>query len=153
MNTKLGLSVLFILFIGAFSNAYSQKQTFSPDDIIGIWVNSDGGVKVKIEKVGTHYYGKLFWLAKPNEPDGTPKLDKHNPDPSLRQTPFIGLRVMRDIVYKGNNTWGDGSIYDPEKGKTFGCKITLNSIDQASIRGYLGLVLLGKSETFTRVKN
>ena len=142
--------------IGANFNASAQtvnlnSTTFTADDIIGIWVNSDKILKVKIEKIGSHYFGKLVWLEKPNEPDGTPKLDKNNPDVSLRKVPFIGLRVMKDMKYKGDGVWGGGTLYDPEKGKTYGCKITLVSIDIASIRGFIGLSLLGKSEKFSRV--
>ena len=127
------------------------SETFTADDILGVWANSDNIMRVKIEKIGSHYFGKLIWLEKPNEPDGKPKLDKFNPDPNLRKVPFIGLRVMRDMVYRGDGVWGGGTLYDPEKGKSYGCKITLVSIDIANIRGYIGVSLLGKTEKFSRV--
>jgi uncharacterized protein (DUF2147 family) len=154
---------LVILFCSAFlvfsgfnlqlsaQTSQLHSETFNADDIVGTWANSDNVMKVKIEKIGTHYFGKLVWLEKPNEPDGAPKLDKNNPDPNLRKVPFIGLRVMKDMKYKGEGVWGGGTLYDPEKGKTYGCKITLVSFNQASIRGYIGVSLLGKSEKFSRV--
>src|SRR5688572_19217806 len=111
----------------------TRSQTFNADDILGVWASSDNVMRVKIEKIGSHYFGKLVWLEKPLEPDGSPKLDKHNPDPGLRKVPFIGLRVMKDMKYKGNGVWSGGTLYDPEKGKTYGCKITMNNIDIASI--------------------
>jgi uncharacterized protein (DUF2147 family) len=129
----------------------SNSQTFNADDIVGTWTNSDKVMRVKIEKIGSHYFGKLVWLEKPNEPDGSPKLDKHNPDPTLRKVPFIGLRVMKDMKYRGDGVWSGGTLYDPEKGKTYGCKITLSSINVANIRGYIGVSLLGKTEKFSRV--
>jgi len=146
----------FFLMAGINPVAHSQSteingEAFQADDIVGTWTNSDKVMKVKIEKIGSHYFGKLVWLEKPNEPDGSPKLDKHNPDPDLRKVPFIGLRVMRDMKYRGNGVWSGGTLYDPEKGKTYGCKITLVSMDQANIRGYIGVSLLGKTEKFTRV--
>lgn len=147
---------LFFTFFGLNQQAFAQSkkissETFTADDIIGVWSNSDNIMKVKIERIGSHYFGKLIWLEKPNEPDGKPKLDKHNPDPNLRKVPFIGLRVMKDMKYKGDGVWGGGTLYDPEKGKTYGCKITLVSKDVANIRGYIGLSLLGKTEKFSRV--
>ena len=132
-------------------NVSHKSNNFNADDIIGVWANSNNVMRVKIEKIGSHYFGKLVWLEKPLEPDGSPKLDKHNPDPGLRTVPFIGLRVMKDMKYKGNGVWSGGTLYDPEKGKTYGCKITLNTMDVASIRGYIGLTLLGKTEKFSRV--
>lgn len=146
----------FLMFAGADFQVSAQvsnisSESFKTDDILGTWANSSKILNVKIEKIGTHYFGKLVWLEKPNEPDGSPKLDKHNPDLTLRRVPFIGLRVMKDMKYKGDGIWSGGTLYDPEKGKTYGCKITLISEDVASIRGYIGLSLLGKSEKFSRV--
>ncbi len=146
----------FFTFVGVNQNLLAQSsqiksQTFNADDIIGIWTNSDNIMKVKIEKIGSHYFGKLIWLEKPNEPDGSPKLDKFNPDPTLRKVPFIGLRVMKDIKYRGDGVWGGGTLYDPEKGKTYGCRITMVNSDVANIRGYVGVSLLGKTEKFSRV--
>ncbi len=146
----------FLVFVGTGFQATAQtmsisSSSFEPDDILGTWANSDNVLKVKIEKIGTHYFGKLVWLEKPNEPDGAPKLDKNNPDPTLRKVPFIGLRVMKDMKYKGDGVWSGGTLYDPEKGKTYGCKITLVSLDVANIRGYIGLSILGKTEKFSRV--
>lgn len=148
----LALALGSTAMVGAQST-YLSSETYTADDIIGVWQNSDNVMHVKIERVGTHYYGKLIWLEKPLEPDGTPKLDKHNPDPKLRKVPFIGLRVLKDMKYKGNGVWNGGTIYDPEKGKTYGCRITMKNKNEADIRGFIGLRLLGKTERFSRVEN
>jgi uncharacterized protein (DUF2147 family) len=58
---------------------------------------------------------------------------------------------MKDMKYKGNGVWSGGTLYDPEKGKTYGCKISLVNMNVASIRGFIGVALLGKSEKFSRV--
>lgn len=131
---------------------FSISDEFVADDIVGGWLNDEKTIKVQIEKIGHKFYGKLAWLEKPNRPDGTPKVDEFNPDPSLRDVPFIGLRIVKDMQYKGNGVWTGGTIYDPEHGKTYGCKITLEDRDVAYIRGYLGISLIGKSVRFDRVK-
>lgn len=127
------------------------EDRFAADDIVGFWMHEENVVKIKIERIGNKYYGKMVWLEKPNFADGTPKKDIHNPDPALRDTPFIGLRIVKDLEYKGNGTWGGGTLYDPEHGKTYGCKITLVSENEANVRGYIGFAFIGKSVRFNRV--
>lgn len=127
------------------------EDRFAADDIVGYWMHEDNVVKIKIERIGNKYYGKMVWLEKPNFADGTPKKDIYNPDPALRDTPFIGLRIVKDLEYKGNGTWGSGTLYDPEHGKTYGCKITLVSENEANVRGYIGFTFIGKSVRFNRV--
>jgi uncharacterized protein (DUF2147 family) len=131
---------------------YTVEDNFLADDIVGVWMNDEKTIKVGIEKIGNKFYGKLVWLEKPNRPDGSPKLDEFNPDPSLRDVPFMGLRIMKDMEYKGKGIWGGGTLYDPEHGKTYGCKVTLEDYNTAYIRGYIGFALIGKSVRFDRQK-
>jgi uncharacterized protein (DUF2147 family) len=49
-------------------------------------------------------------------------------------------------------TWENGEIYDPKSGKTYSCVMKLESADKLSIRGYMGISLIGRSEVWTRVK-
>lgn len=126
---------------------------FVADDIVGYWMHEENVVKIKIERIGNKFYGKIVWLEKPNFADGTPKKDIYNPDPALRKTPFIGLRIVKDLEYKGNGTWGGGTLYDPEHGKTYGCRITLVSENEANVRAYIGFTFIGKSVRFNRVSS
>jgi len=143
-------SLLLLLFISpVFAGGQSEK--FGKDAILGVWINEEKSVKVRIERIGNKYHGKIIWLERPNWPDGTVKLDRYNPDASLRERPFIGMRTVMDLSYMGRDTWGGGKLYDPEEGKTYGCKISLDQYDVATIRGYIGLTLLGRSVYFYRV--
>ena len=47
--------------------------------------------------------------------------------------------------------WSGGSLYDPESGNTYGGRITLNPDGTLSLRGYIGISLFGRSETWTRL--
>lgn len=127
------------------------EDRFTEDAILGYWLHFENVVKIQIEKIGHKYYGKIIWLEKPNFPDGTLKTDKYNPDPELRDVPFVGLRIVKDLEYKGNGTWGGGTLYDPEHGKNYGCKISLDSENEAIVRGYIGFTFIGKSVRFNRV--
>ncbi len=128
-----------------------------PDDILGTWNTEDNKAKVEIFKCADKYCGKIVWLKDPNyEPGskegtpGTPKIDVHNPDPSLRSRPILGLPFMTAFGYVGGNSYTGGRLYDPEKGKTYSGKITLVSPHQLDLRGYIGISLIGRTSKWTR---
>lgn len=136
----------FLVLIGV--SVFAQEK----DAILGKWQNPTGEGRIEIFKKGDAYFGKLYWLRDPNNDQGTPKLDVKNPDPSKKNRPVKDLEILTNFHYKGKGLWADGEIYDPKVGKTYHCKMTLKGPDQLSIRGYVGISLLGRSEIWTRVK-
>ena len=50
-----------------------------------------------------------------------------------------------------NGTWVNGRIYDPASGSTYTCQLALDGDDRARLRGYVGIPLLGRTTTWTRV--
>jgi uncharacterized protein (DUF2147 family) len=127
------------------------------DDILGIWFNNEKDAQIEIAKCGEKYCGTVIWLKEPNYPEGSkdgipgaPKIDHHNPDPSLRKAPIIGLRIVHDFSYAGENLWTDGKVYDPKNGKTYKGKMTLVSPTRLDLRGYIGISLIGRTTTWTR---
>jgi uncharacterized protein (DUF2147 family) len=54
--------------------------------------------------------------------------------------------------FKSENNWEKGTIYDPENGKTYSCKIYLENKNTMKIRGYIGISLIGRTDTWTRIK-
>ena len=84
------------------------------DAIIGVWEPSNGKVKVKIDKIGDKYYGKIVWLREPKDPNtGKAKTDINNPDESMQDVPLRGYRMLKDIIDVVDSTWKQGTIYDP----------------------------------------
>ncbi|HJP62034.1 MAG TPA: DUF2147 domain-containing protein [Mucilaginibacter sp.] len=140
-------SLLFLMLIAFSSVAFAQKA----DDILGSWANPKGEDHILIYKKGNKFYGKLDWIKHPNDEQGKPKTDKNNPDPALRSQPDLGLELLKDFVYDGDNVYTDGTVYDPKNGKTYSCKMTLDG-NNLKIRGYIGISLFGRSEIWTRVK-
>jgi uncharacterized protein (DUF2147 family) len=103
--------------------------------LLGVWEPSNGKARVKIEKIGEKYYGKIVWLKEPNDPNtGKPKVDKNNPDASLRTVPLKGYRMLKDFKVLGNNQWDSGTIYDPENGSTYKCIIKMTNSNTLDIR-------------------
>lgn len=147
------LTFLFLLL--CFSvNSIASTQADDPDAIVGKWLSSKKRNQVQIYKQGSKYYGKLVWMLEPTEPgSGKPKQDAQNPDEKLRSRPIMNMVMVTNLVYKGNNLWGDGEIYNPEDGKTYGCEVTLKDPNTIDLRGYvLGVSFLGKTRSWTRVK-
>jgi len=122
------------------------------DQLIGLWEPSNGKARVKVEKIGSKYYGKIVWLREPIDPQTKqPKVDKNNPDESMRSVPLKGYRMLKDFVFNGGE-WTDGTIYDPESGSTYSCVITVKDENTLDIRGYVGVKALGRTDVWKRVK-
>jgi uncharacterized protein (DUF2147 family) len=126
----------------------SSASTNEADGIVGKWYTEGNDSVVKIFKATNgKYYGKIVWLETPNEDDGTPKVDDENPDPKLRDKPLIDLMIMKGFTYEGNNEWWNGTIYDPDNGKTYKCVIRLETEDHIFVRGYIGKEWMGLGRT------
>lgn len=121
------------------------------DAILGSWANPNGQDHILIYKKGNKYFGKLDWIKVPNDETGKPKTDKNNPDPALRSRPDLGLELLKDFTFDGDNVYEDGTVYDPKNGKTYSCKLTLEG-NTLRLRGYVGISLFGRTELWTRVK-
>ncbi len=129
------------------------KNDADGDRLTGIWEPSNGKVKVKIDKIGDKYYGKIVWLKEPIDPKtGSPKVDKNNPDENLRNTPLKGYRILKDFTYSGDDEWSEGTIYDPENGSTYSCTIKMSDENTLDIRGYIGISALGRTDVWKRLK-
>ena len=134
------------MFLGFTSNDEGDR-------LIGVWQPSSGKAKVKIEKIGTKYYGKIVWLKEPNDPNTQkPKVDKNNPDESMRNVPLKGYRMLKDFVYGGKDQWNEGTIYDPENGSTYSCEINMKDKSTLEIRGYIGVKALGRTDVWKRLE-
>lgn len=145
---------IILLFAVAFA-ALNSSFTFSDGNdnkILGTWLNESGKAKVKIVKRGKKFYGKIIWLREPNDENGKIKLDKENPKKELQSKPLVGLEILKGFKYKDNKKWQDGTIYDPENGKTYSCNIEMKDNNTLNIRGYIGISLLGRTTTWSRVK-
>lgn len=141
-------NLTFILLFTAISFAgFAQNK----DAILGKWINSSGEAHVEITKKGEKYFGKIVWVKDPKDEKGNNKTDVKNPDENLRSRPILGLELLKDFVFE-DGKWTDGKIYDPKSGKTYSCNMTMKGNDVLNMRGYIGISLIGRSETWKRVK-
>lgn len=122
----------------------------SSSDVVGKWYTENKETVIKIYKSGDKYYGKIVWLKEPKEDNGKMKKDKNNPKKSKRSQTLVGLVLLKGFVYQGDGEWAEGTIYDPENGKTYKARIRLKGKNKLDLRGYVGMPAFGRSTVWTR---
>lgn len=130
----------------------SNHSKIEEKDIIGKWLTGNKKGHVEIYKQGNKIFGKLVWLSEPLNKAGKPKVDEKNPDKARQNDPILGLNLLKNFEYEGNGVWEDGTIYDPENGKTYSCILTLQNTNTLDVRGYIGFSLIGRTDTWTKTK-
>lgn len=149
-----------IMWLLVFSTGLSAADRGAQecDEIVGLWTVRDGEARIEI-RLGENgaFEGYIAWQRQPNYPDGdpeagTPRHDRENPDPALRNRPLAGLKILEGFVYKGDHVWKNGTVYSPENGRTYKCKLTIKDADHLDLRGFIGISVLGKTEHWTRYK-
>lgn len=111
--------------------------------IVGRWLTAD---KIGVVQVSNRQGTFSGQVAGPVAPV---RIDARNPDPAQRHRPLLGIVLLQGFRYDGE-TWTDGTIYDPNNGKTYACILRLKSPNVLEVRGYVGLSLFGRTETWTR---
>lgn len=111
-----------------------DDETGKEKSIVEIFKKSDG-----------KYYGKVIQLLiKPADPNCSGCKDDR------KGKPILGMEVIRGLKKDGDEFTG-GTITDPKNGKTYKCTVTKEG-DQLNVRGYLGISLIGRSQTWHKVK-
>tara|TARA_B100000902_G_C27127425_1_gene821845 strand:- start:211 stop:639 length:429 start_codon:yes stop_codon:yes gene_type:complete len=121
--------------------------------ICGTWLEEKKQSHIEIYQTEDNTYeGKIVWLAEPLNEKGEIKLDKENPDKSLRQRTIQNLIIIEQLEFTEKNQWSNGSIYDARSGKTYSLNAKLEGQETLFMRGYLGFSLIGKTTRWTRIK-
>ena len=130
--------VLFaLLFLGLNTEA---------DQILGqYWTDTKEG-KIEIYSCGDQYCGKIIWRK-------DARKDSKNPDASLKERSVIGIEFMEGFTYNPNKkVWDSGTVYSIDNGGTYSGKLWLEQGGKVlKMRGYLGISILGRTATLTRV--
>jgi len=139
---KIIFSMIFML--APLAAAFAQ-------DVVGKWKLEDGSAIVEVYQEGDVFNGKIVWLEKPTEDDGSPVVDDNNPDKTLRTRQIMGLNMLSGLKKTGSEYSG-GSIYDPGNGKTYNCSMKVEG-DVLKVRGSLDKKgLIGRTMDWFRVK-
>jgi uncharacterized protein (DUF2147 family) len=117
----------------------------------GVWLTQAADAKVRIgpcPAAPAKLCGAIVWLKAPRDETGQLKHDAHNPDPTQRARPLIGLAMIRDFEAAGAGRWDGGKIYDPRSGKTYASKIQISADGRLKVAGCVAIVC--KTQIWTR---
>ena len=113
--------------------------------VTGDWVGPTQSV-IRVETCGTAVCARIVKL--PPHPPAT--VDLHNPDAALRGRPLCGVEIGTGFREEVPGELTGGQLYDPTSGKTYKGTMTVEG-DKLKLRGYVGVKLFGRSETWTRI--
>jgi len=133
------------LATGAFG-----AQAAGDDSLLGLWMTEKKGVVVELYPCEDEVCGKVVWLKKNFRRSGELRRDRHNPDPDKRSRPWCGAEVIQGLEPDGNGKLENGSFYYLGDGGTYGLDLKFDGNGTMKASAYLGIKLLGKTETWIR---
>jgi len=131
--------------------SFSDEQTVTFTDIIGIWQSIDdktGQAKslIEISVIDGVYSGKILKVL--NSDQTNPICNKCKGEKANQ--PIEGMTII-DNVKKIKDYWGEGTILDPKNGKTYKVKFTLiEDGNKLNVRGFVGIPTLGRTQVWLR---
>lgn len=140
--------MIFVLLGVTLGQVSLYAQNMPPE---GVWLHSNERIQVRIGPCEENLCGKIIWLKNPDGEKDSPIADSENPDPDQRGRPVIGMTVLWGLVRNGADLWTEGTIYNPDDGKTYSARITMASPDRLSVQVYKFLPLFGETQVWTRV--
>lgn len=151
MKSKSLFSLLGIVLI------FLTSPVFAANSPTGYWKTVDdktGQVLsvVEIYQAGNTLEGKIVKIMpvlgqRPTDICVKCKGPMHN-------RPMMGLKVMWGMSQISPDTWGRGQVLDPKSGNIYRGNMRLtNNGNDLHLRGYVGLPMFGRSETWVRTNN
>ena len=134
--------IIFILF-----SQISFGQT-----VLGKWktIDDETGMEkgiVEIFELKGKLYGKIIEIFEHDKKH----LKCEKCDGQDKNKPILGLTIIKGLIKNGSG-YDSGRITDPKNGKSYHCKMTLDGKDKLIVRGYIGISLFGRSQTWLRHK-
>ncbi len=114
--------------------------------IDGRWVVEDGTAVIAVGRCGTVTCGRIERML--HAPTTAPRTDVHNPDPALRDRPFVGISVLSGFADAGDD-WR-GRIYDPKSGRTYKSIVRRQPDGSLKVQGCIAFIC--QTQHWTPVK-
>ena len=122
---------------------------------VGLWKTIDDETKaeksqVRISDAGGVLTGKIEKIAEAGKQDS--KCEKCTDE--RKDKPVLGMLIIRNAKADADKEyWEGGDILDPSNGKVY--KLRLKPVDggkKLEVRGFIGVALLGRTQTWLRVE-
>ncbi len=155
MNRRISSLLTLALYLSASAllAAPTAVPASSLDSPVGVWKTIDdktgkASSDVRIYEQNGTYFGRIQHVY--NAADEASICDKCKDDRKNKKV--LGLVVMRNMKLD-NGEYRGGDILDPDTGSIYKC--TFRLADQGRrlvVRGFLGFSLIGRSQTWERIK-
>ncbi|MDN3677177.1 DUF2147 domain-containing protein [Flavobacterium paronense] len=140
MKLKLLIAILFFTKISFSQTIFGKWKTV--DDETG---KEKGMVEIYEHK--GKVYGKIVEIFE--QEHRHQKCEKCEGDD--KNKPILGLVIIKGLT-KNEGVYDGGKIVDPKNGKKYHCKMTIDGKEKLIVRGYIGIPLFGRSQTWIRQK-
>jgi len=154
MKKILAVGVFFVFIV-----MFSSICTYAQDAIIGTWITvADKGADkgkntshVEIFEKNGLYYGKIVKLLLEPADELCTKCKG-----DLKNTPVVGMVILKGLKKTGKidkslgMEYDSGTIMDPKDGETYRSKAWVKG-DVLTMRGFVGISLLGRSANWMRL--
>jgi uncharacterized protein (DUF2147 family) len=106
---------------------------------------------VQITEVAGIFTGRIHKLL---PPDSAQDATCEECTDERKNQPIVGMTILRSVRQSSADAgiWDGGDILDPETGKVYRVRLRpLEGGEKLELRGYLGIPLLGRTQTWIRV--
>lgn len=126
---------------------------FAQTSPVGLWKSIDDATGkpmalIRIIDSQGELKGKIQKLFAPPADDKNPTCNECTD--TRKNQPIIGMTILDGMRAEGD-AFGGGSILDPDNGKVYKSRMTLiDGGKKLQVRGYIGVPLLGRTQTWVR---
>ena len=113
-----------------------DDETKKPRSLVKLFKKADGKI-----------YGKVVKLYQPAGEPKNPVCDQCKG--ALQNKPILGMTIISGLS-PDDDEWSGGTILDPSNGKSYRCKMWVESAKKVKLRGYLGFFY--RTQYWYRVK-
>ena len=109
--------------------------------VTGLWLTQDHDGVIKVSTCDSGLCAEIVGMFLDHPTDPTPV--------DYRGVSQCHLKLIPDAKRTGSSLW-KGHILDPRNGRIFGVELHLDTHGNLALRGFLGIPLLGQTQTWTR---
>ena len=141
------------VMLGALCATFAASVFAQAATPVGTWQTIDdqtGKPKalIRITEANGELRGRIEHLFRAPNEEQNPKCDKCEGE--LKDKPIVGMTILSGMKPDGDEFNG-GRILDPGNGKVYKSKMELvDGGRKLSVRGYIGMPLLGRTQTWVR---